>query len=214
MNKTLLIISSIAMCIICSCNTQNDSPTTNQEAAPQEMTLKEALQLRHSVRNFSDKALTDEQVMDLLWAANGISHGTKRTAPSGVNAQDISLYVCSANGVSIYQAQDSTLQKVTDQDIRPIFRGRNQFIDTAPITILLISDLSKFGEPRPNNHNWEMALMDAGCVSQNISLWCTATGLATVCCAPPMPNAGIQQALGLDSQHISLIYHPIGYEAE
>ena len=56
--------------------------------------------------------------------------------------------------------------------------------------------------------------IDAGIVSGNISLYCTAAGLGTVCCAPRMRIEEIQKSLGLTDQQVPVLYHPIGYPAE
>ncbi|MCH5309225.1 MAG: nitroreductase family protein, partial [Prevotella sp.] len=66
------------------------------------MTIKQVLEQRHSIRTYAeDKAVSEETVMDILWAANGVTREDgRRTAPSAINAQDIDLYVCTAEGVS------------------------------------------------------------------------------------------------------------------
>lgn len=55
--------------------------------------------------------------------------------------------------------------------------------------------------------------MDAGYVSQNICLACTALGLATVPRAS-MDKEQLKSALGLDGQQVLMINHPVGYPAE
>ena len=53
-----------------------------------------ALSERHSVREFSTKELSLQDLSDLLWAANGINRSDgKRTAPSAMNKQDVDIYV-------------------------------------------------------------------------------------------------------------------------
>lgn len=70
------------------------------------------------------------------------------------------------------------------------------------------------GEPRPGSRNMNFGLIDAGIVSENISLYCTALGLGTVCCAPRMQMEEIARAMGLSEQEIPVLYHPIGHPAE
>ena len=172
----------------------------------------EALKQRRSTRSYSSEPLTNAQILDILWAANGTNdHGT-RTAPSAVNAQDIELYVIKADGAYKYLPTDAKLEKVTDEDIRPYIQAQNRFIMDAPVTILLVTDQSKFRAPREgqSSRNMNFGMMDAGIVSENISLYVTSVGLATVPCAPRIDVDAVQKALGLTDQQIPLIYHPIG----
>ena len=189
-----------------SCKAQDNKST--------EMTVSEALSERHSGRSFSDKTLPQELVMEVLWAGNGKNAYGRRTAPSAVNAQDIELYLCSAEGVSKYNAGDSKLEKVTDEDIRPFLQAQNKFIMDAPVTVLLVSDQTRFGEPRPGSRNMNFGLVDAGIVSENISLFCTAKGLATVCCMPRIREDEVRRALSLSDQQVPILYHPVGYPVE
>jgi nitroreductase family protein len=51
------------------------------------MSVEEALARRRSVREFTDKPLSDREISQLVWAAQGITHAEGlRTAPSAVGA--------------------------------------------------------------------------------------------------------------------------------
>jgi len=64
----------------------------------------EALSLRASVREWSDKEVSLQDLSDLLWAANGINRpeSKKRTAASAMNAQDVDIYVFMKDGAYLY----------------------------------------------------------------------------------------------------------------
>ena len=204
--RKILLLASIAIFAAVSCKGQESN---------KEMTVKQALAKRHSVRSYSGQEVNEATVLEILWAANGVTREDgRRTAPSAVNAQDIDLYVCNAEGAFKYNAPAVKLEKVTAEDIRPYLKAQNRFVDTTPLTILLVTDQTKFGEPRPGSRNMNFGLIDAGIVSENISLYCTAIGLGTVCCSPRMRTEEIQKALGLTDQQIPVLYHPIGYPAE
>ncbi|MBO4590166.1 MAG: nitroreductase family protein [Bacteroidaceae bacterium] len=207
MNKLKIItLVCAAICLLLS--------TCTPKAKQTELTVSEALAARHSVRSFTNDTISNEQLMQILWAANGASRGDRRTAPSAINAQDINLYVCTAYGVSRYEAQTPTLETITDQDIRPIIMRQNKFVLSAPVTILLISNLSAFGDWLPASKSAEFGLIDAGIVSENISLYCTAVGLGTVPCAPPLDADTIRKVLSLDETQMPVMYHPIGWPDE
>ena len=207
MNRLKTItLSCLALCLVCSaCNTQTKSG---------ELTVKEALAVRHSVRSFTNDTLTNKELTDILWAANGRRNESRRTAPSAINAQDIDLYVCTAYGVGRYEATTQSLEAVTDQDIRPLFMARNKFVLSAPVNILLVSNLKKFGDRMSDEAALRFAYIDGGIVSENISLYCTSVGLGTVPCAPPLDADTLRKALNLDEKHLPIMYHPIGWPEE
>lgn len=123
--------------------------------------IMKALSDRQSIRSFSEKALSQKDLSDLLWAANGINRqeSGKRTAPSAMNRQDVKIYICTKKASYLYDHKAHAMIPVNDGDVRPA---------DAPICLILVTDTA---EP------W--AAMDAGIVSQNISLFCSGTGLAT-----------------------------------
>jgi hypothetical protein len=79
----------------------------------------EALSVRASVRAWSEKELSPQDLSDLLWAANGINRPDKRrTASSAQNAQDVDLYVFLKDGVYLYDAANHALNPVVAGDHR------------------------------------------------------------------------------------------------
>jgi hypothetical protein len=79
----------------------------------------EALSIRASVREWSEKDLSLQDLSDLLWAANGINRADKRrTASSATNAQDVDIYVFMKDGVYLYDAANSALKPVLAGDHR------------------------------------------------------------------------------------------------
>ncbi|GAH84556.1 unnamed protein product, partial [marine sediment metagenome] len=59
-----------------------------------DVSVEEALLKRRSVRNYTDEALTLQEVSQLLWAAQGITDPSgKRTAPSAGALYPLELYV-------------------------------------------------------------------------------------------------------------------------
>lgn len=195
----------LAWCVCALVGCQNKPTEVNQEEV-----LTEILQNRRSVRQYSDREVSDEMLLKILWAANGVNREDgRRTAPSAVNAQDIELYVCKGEGTYHYLPVEKQLEKVSDTDIRPFIANFNKFILDKPV-ILLVSDQTKFN--RVQGYRTEMfGAMDAGYVSQNIALYCVAAGLATVPCAPRMDVDAVREALKLPSTMLPLIYHPIAY---
>ena len=183
-------------------NTPNKTRGTN---------LMQALAERESVREFDNKPLSIQDLSDLLWAANGINRpdSKKRTAPSALNKQDIDIYVCLPRGIYLYDAEKNSLKPVAEGDHRTLVGGQQDFVYTAPVSLLLVSDISRFGMGE-NEQVRLMAAMDAGIVSQNINLFCAANGLVTVPRAS-MEKEKLFQVLKLKKQQLLLMNHPVGY---
>lgn len=207
----------------------------------------EALSVRASVREWSDKEVSLQDLSDLLWAANGINRPEikKRTASSAQNAQDVDIYVFMKEGVYLYDALGHALVPVVAGDLRsqimmapgggpggpggpggapgakpegvpmpkpegpPGLKPGGGPQSPAPIQLILVSDIGRFGGGTPEL-KYEWGAIDTGIVSQNIALFCAATGMAT------RPRASISKdkiksLLKLkDTQH-PFLNHPIGY---
>ena len=180
---------------------QLDKPDTGRG-----LSIMKALEKRQSVRGFADKKLSQRDLSDLLWAANGINRpeSGKRTAPSAMNRQEIDVYVCLPEGAYLYDAKAHALVPVVKEDLRPAVAGAQKAVAQAPVSIVLVGDLAAFkGEVL-------MPAMDAGIVSQNISLFCSGVGLQTVPRAT-MDQEKLKSALKLKDSQRPLMNHPVGY---
>lgn len=180
-------------------------PTPKFDKKSNGVSLVETLQRRESVREYSAEAITDQELSNILWAACGINRpDSKRlTSPTAMNAQDIIVYVCRADGAWRYDALQNSLTRITELDLRKAIGGRQEFAVNAPVCLLLVSDISKL------RGNREFGAMDAGYVSENIYLVCAAMGMKTVARAM-MERDALVRELGLNDSQIPMLNHPIG----
>ncbi|MCX7984975.1 MAG: SagB/ThcOx family dehydrogenase [Bacteroidetes bacterium] len=173
------------------------------------MPIMKAFALRASERVFDTTALPIQKLSNLLWAANGINRPgeRKRTAPSALNAQDIDIYVFLSNGVYLYDANQHVLIGVVEGDHRQLFSRSPGSDPIPPVLCLLVSDISRFRFGVDSARRvW--AAMDAGIVSQNISLYCASAGLATRPRAM-MNHQKVRELLHLKDTHIPMLNLPI-----
>ena len=178
------------------------TPTRNDTAG----SLTKALQDRKSTRSFTDRSVSDQTLSDLLWAANGVNRPDgKRTAPSAMNRQDVTIYVGKADGTFRYDAQANQLVKIGNSDLRKAAAGRNKFIEKAPVVLVIASDTGL------TNDNIALSGLDAGAVMQNVYLFCSANGMSTVCCYAGNDTEEMQKFLGVKSEIKPLVYMPVGY---
>lgn len=209
MKKTaaFLLFATIAL----SCHAQVkviklSTPNLNREA-----TLMETLSKRQSIREFAPGMLSMADLSDLLWAANGINRPDgKRTAASALNRQDIDIYVVMQDGAYLYDPVKSELNLIAEGDHRSAVAGRQDFAKSAPVCLVLVSDLSKFGGASATGSAITGGT-DAGIVSQNISLFCTAAGLATVP-RGTMDGEALKKILKLGPDQRPMLNHPVGYK--
>ncbi len=177
MKKLSFLLISITM--IATCMAQDiklPAPITKGG-----MPLHDALMLRQTNRQFSDKQLDNQILSDLLWCANGINRKDgKRTAPSARNAQEIDIYVFNEKGVYLYIPEENILKMVLPEDHRPEMSGRGgKMIMSAPVTLLFFANYEKMEGFDEAGREFYGAT-DAGYVSQNVYLYCASNKLNTV----------------------------------
>ncbi len=209
--KKTIIASSLVLLQAVGLSAQ-DIQLPKPDLTQQSKTVIEALSSRHSVREYSDKELSDSQLSTLCWAAIGINREDGRlTSPTAMNRQEIRLFVFMKNGTYEYIAKDNLLKKVADGDHRNLVAGRQASVAAAPVCLVMVADLDKFG--RNDANSIKMTCADAGYVSQNINLYCEAVGLATVPRAS-MEHEAISELLGLGENQTPLLNNPVGYPKE
>ncbi|RHJ86734.1 SagB/ThcOx family dehydrogenase [Parabacteroides sp. AM08-6] len=205
-----LVFISVSLFLIITMQAQElkevklNAPDKNRGTA-----VMKALSERHSDRVFDSKELSLQDLSDLLWAANGINRPDgKRTAPSALNKQDVDVYVILKEGAYLYNAQSHSLTPIAQGDHRAAVAGGQDFVKSAPVCLVLVSDLSRFGGITEQNKL--MGAVDAGVVCQNINLFCSGVGLSTVPRAS-MDKAALKTILKLSDSQQPIMNNPVGY---
>ena len=210
--KNILTIACAALLMAATSCKAQDNVQLPDPLMDNQVTLIQALQNRHSTREYTDKAIPDNVLSTVLWAACGINRPGegKITAPSAINAQDILVYVLSQDGTYLYQPKDNSLQKVSSKDLRTAVAGRQSFAASAPVSLLLVSNHNKFPQQSSYDAKVRMGVVDAGYVSENICLACSALGLNTVP-RMTMDSETLKKELGLDDNYDLVLNSQIGY---
>ncbi len=164
--------------------------------------LMKSLNERKSTRSFSEKDLSDQQLSNLLWAANGFNREDKRTAPTAMNRQELELYVISKKGVYSYNAKEHKLTLVKAGDYRKS-AGIQDYVYDAPLNILIVSDTNKAASQQYSYTN-------CGYISQNIYLYCASEGLATVA-RGAFKNEEVHELLQLSKSREVLLAQTVGF---
>ena len=141
--------------------------------------LMQVLSDRKSTREFGPGTLSPQTLSNLLWAAFGINRPDgRRTAPSAMNWQEVSIYVATPEGMYIYDAKDNALNPVLAGDFRAA-TGTQSFVKDAAVNLVYVSDLSKTDDASSSEAEVYSAA-DVGFIAQNVYLYCASEGLATV----------------------------------
>ena len=213
--------------LVIACSTQDINHAVNDmetiELTPPDKTgdlsIEETLQNRRSVRDFSDAALTLDEIGQLAWAAQGITdetHGYK-TAPSAGATYPIELYFIVAevvdisNGVYRYNNRNHTLEQIIDQDQRDqLYRValEQDAIIQAPV-VLVITGVLERTEQRYGERALRFMHMESGHVAQNVYLQSVALTIGTVVIGA-FDDSGVSEVLDLDDGEHPLYIMPLG----
>ncbi len=178
---------------------------------PSLMPLMQALQERHSSRDFRPDELSVLLLSTILWAGFGVNRPDgKRTAPSAYNVRDIDIYLVTGKGLFRYVADGHSLSALLPDDLRP-YSGTQGFAATAPLDLVYVSDYSRMDTTDEERMQWSWA--HSGFIAQNVYLACAALGLVTV-----VRSTIDRQELGRwmelnQNQHITLA-QTLGYPAD
>jgi len=196
-----------------------------------DVSVETALTIRRSHRSFQDKAISTEQLSQLLWASYGISspepgtpgwrQGTLRTAPSAGATYPLVVYAVTGNvegiepGVYRYDPDEHKIEQIMAGDIREelgkiTFSSTNgTMISDAPVTVFYCAvferTTGRYGE-RGRNY----VFIELGHSAQNVYLQAEALGLGT-CAIGAFTDDDAHKLLGLPSNEEPLYLLPVGY---
>ena len=199
---TLLIFLFVAITLI-----NAKTPETMKLPKPDTsngIPLMKALNHRQSNRSFSNKKLSKQTLSNLLWAAFGINRpeSGKRTAPSAMNKQEISIYVALKKGLYLYEAKGHKLRLVKDKDLRK-FTGTQGFVSGAPVNLVYVANTNK-----QSNKTYYGAA--TGFIGQNVYLYCASKGLNVVI-RGSINKSKLHEKIGLEDYKKIVLSQTIGY---
>jgi len=197
--------------------TKSSSATILRLPVPErkgKMWLEEVLALRRSVREFTDEALTERELSQLLWSAQGITHAKGlRSAPSAGSLYPLEVYAALPGGFCRYEPRLHYLVRLSDRDLRAeMCRSAwdQEFITQAPAVFVIAAVYErmsgKYGAARTPRY----VHMEAGHAAQNLLLEAVALGLGAVPVGA-FVDEGLRKAFHLPSDHHPLYLIPVGH---
>jgi SagB-type dehydrogenase family enzyme len=178
------------------------------------MSLEETLSRRRSVREFRPEPLTERELSQLVWAAQGITHPEGfRTAPSAGALYPLELYVAMATGFYHYDPHGHRLARRSDRDLRKAMCAAapgQDALSEAPAVFIITAVYErvsgKYGETRGGRY----VHFEVGHAGQNILLEAVALGLGGVPVGA-FDDRRIKNALSLPADQQPLYLIPVGH---
>jgi len=187
-----------------------------------QMSIEEAIARRRSVRSFTERALTLEQLSQLLWCAQGITdeRGARRASPSAGATYPMEIFVAAgsdavaglAPGVYRYIPKEHALACTKEEDIRRQVAAAalNQgFLAEAPVVILIAAEPERTTK-RYGRRGTRYVHMEVGHIGQNLYLQAESLGLATVAVGA-FEDEKVAKAFSLPAELEPLYLMPIGH---
>jgi SagB-type dehydrogenase family enzyme len=182
-----------------------------------EVSVEQALKSRRSVRSFGLQALSLDEVSQLLWAAQGLSAGRYRTAPSAGALYPLEVSVAAWNveglepGVYRYDPAAHSLKEVRKGDVRKSLTRAAWFqkwVGRGAIALVFSAvyerTTGKYGE-----RGIRYVHMEAGHAAQNVYLQAEALGLGTVIVGAFM-DTWVKRVLRMPDEEVPLSVMPVG----
>ena len=178
------------------------------------ISLEDAIQRRRSIRSFTNEALSEREISQLLWAAQGVSDPRGyRTAPSAGALYPLEVYVVTEQGVFHYNVERHALERSLEGDLRPeVYAAglRQESLLEAPVTVVITAVYERIAV----KYGWERGPryvhIEAGHAAQNVLLQAVALGLGAVPIGA-FEDARVQSVLHLPPDHQPLYLIPIGH---
>jgi nitroreductase len=172
--------------------------------------LIEALKLRRSTREYSDRPLEPQVLSNLLWSAFGINRPATgdRTAPYWRHVMVIDVYAVMADGTWFYDPKLHALVQHLEDDLRAQ-TGLQDFVAAAPLNLVYVAHGERMHDVSAEEQRL-YASADACFIGQNVYLFCASEGLATVF-RGAVDTRGLAKAMHLQADQFVTFAQTVGY---
>jgi SagB-type dehydrogenase family enzyme len=187
-------------------------PEPTESAVPLEVALRQ----RRSEREFAAEPLTDGEVGQLLWAAQGITADWGgRTAPSAGGTYPLELHALTSRQALHYLPEGHRAEIVATGDLRPRLMAAaldQEAVGAAPLVIAVVAVPDRTAAQYGNRAGRYVDL-EVGHAAQNVLLQAVALGLVAVPVGS-FDDDAVADALGLPAGHEARYLLPFGRPRE
>jgi SagB-type dehydrogenase family enzyme len=175
------------------------------------------LAARRSVRRFEDQPLSEAELSQLLWAAQGITARAHeyafRTAPSAGALYPVETYMVVNSvlgfeaGLYHYAVEDHALERLRAGDLR--IEAARAALDQRMVTraniVLIWTAVFQRSKWKYRQRAYRYCYLDAGHLAQNVALAAVALGLGS-CQIAALYDEEANALLGVDGEEESTLY--------
>ncbi|WP_457571848.1 SagB/ThcOx family dehydrogenase [Desulfovulcanus sp.] len=181
------------------------------------VSLEQAISQRRSVRDFSGKPLTQDQISQILWSCQGITEKnySLRAVPSAGALYPLEIYILTENGLMHYLPHKHSLEIISKEDLRKdLFHAslRQTPVAKAAMDIVICAVYERVTK-KYSDRGVRYVHIEAGHAGQNIHLTAVSLGLGSVSIGA-FNDAAVQKLLKVDKNVKPLYIIPVGVVAE
>jgi SagB-type dehydrogenase family enzyme len=181
------------------------------------MPLWEAINLRHSIRNFKDQPLKKDIFSQLLWATQGITHESMgfefRAAPSAGALYPVETYLVIhdveeiESGIYHYGVQNHELEQLKKGDFREAVAqaALDQDMAYSASVVFIWTAVFQRSKWKYEQRAYRYIYLDAGHIAENLALAAVSLGLGT-CQVGARFDDEVNKVLDVDGANESVLY--------
>lgn len=214
-NKIIFIIGLIFLNIfILSAEGKMETIKLPNPKLKSNVSLEEAVTKRRSIRSYSSKDLTLEQIGQLCWAAQGITDKRGlRAAPSAGALYPLEIYILNKDGLYHYIPESHLLEKKSNKDLRASLARAalgQGFVSQAPVSVVISAVYERISSRYGRERGSRYTDIEVGHAAQNVHLQAVALGLDSVPVGA-LDDDEVSKVLGLPKNERPIYIIPVGY---
>ena len=181
------------------------------------MPLWEAINRRRSIRNFKSDPMTRNDLSQLLWATQGITHESVgfefRAAPSAGALYPVETYLVIHNieeiepGIYHYDVQNHELEQLEKGDFRESSAraALDQDMAFSANVVFIWTAVFQRSKWKYDQRAFRYIYFDAGHIAQNLALASVSLNLGT-CQIGALYDDEVNELIGIDGEEESVVY--------
>ncbi len=178
------------------------------------MSFEDVAARRRSVREFSDKRLNENELLKILFAAQGITDpgSGHRSVPSAGATYPLEVYVVSPDSVLHYDPSSNSMKKVVQGDMRADLAEAalgQSVVRSAPASVVITGFATRTTQ-RYGERGHRYVYMEAGHAAQNVLLQAVSLGLVGVPIGA-FDDREVESILGCGPGEKALYILPVGH---